>query len=201
MIIRILRKWVFSMLAKITKWTILMIATIALTISTCGSTIFAAATAVKTPSWGSWDDTTITYKTENASSYYKNIWQDAVKRWNKVGVVKLKAATTGEKADITLTSSASLSTQGGKLAGYTNYSYYKKSGSDQIVSAKSTLNRSLLSKYNYTKSQRTNVATHEIGHALGLSHSASKSSVMYASDRYAYIDHQDKVALDNAYNN
>ncbi|WP_338757132.1 hypothetical protein [Levilactobacillus brevis] len=68
------------MLTKITKGTVLMIVTIALTISTCGSTIFAAATAAKTPSWGSWDDTTITYKTENTSSYYKNIWQDAVKR-------------------------------------------------------------------------------------------------------------------------
>lgn len=186
------------MLKKVVKWTVLVIATIVLTLTSLSTTILASANR-PTPSWGSWNATTITYKTSNSSSYYKSVWQNAVKRWNKVGVVQLKAAKSGEKADITLTSSESLSTKSGKLAGYTNYSYLKKSDNNQIVSAQSTLNRSLLTKYGYTKNQRTNVATHEIGHALGLSHSGDKSSVMYASDRYASIDHQDKVGLQDAY--
>ncbi|WP_261810968.1 matrixin family metalloprotease [Levilactobacillus humaensis] len=185
------------MLKKIVKWTVLVIATIVLTLTSFTSTILAAS---KTPSWGHWDDTTITYKTASTSSYYKGVWKNAVKRWNKVGVVQLRAAKSGEKADITLTSSKSLSTKSGKLAGYTNYSYLKKSdNNNEIVSATSTLNRSLLSKYKYSKNQRTNVATHEIGHAIGLSHSKSEDSVMYASDRYASIDHQDKVGLQSAY--
>lgn len=185
------------MLKKIVKWTVLVIATIVLTFTSLTGSILASA---KTPSWGHWDDTTITYKTKNTSSYYKSVWKNAVKRWNKVGVVQLRAAKSGEKADITLTSSKSLSTKSGKLAGYTNYSYLKKSdNNNEIVSAKSTLNRSLLSKYKYSKNQRTNVATHEIGHAIGLSHSKSEESVMYASDRYASIDHQDKVGLQVAY--
>lgn len=188
------------MISKFMKWAILVAVTFIITIATCTATISAAALSAPTPSWGSWKDTTITYKTDTDSSYYKSVWANAVKRWNKVGVVKLEAAKSGEKADITLTSSESLSTKGGKLAGYTNYSYLKKGSDDnQIVSAKSTLNRSLLTKYGYTKTQRTNVATHEIGHAIGLSHSTSKASVMYASDRYASIDHQDKVGLQDAY--
>jgi len=100
------------MLKKVVKWTVLVIATIVLTLTSFSTTILASASK-PTPSWGSWNDTTITYKTNTSSSYYKSVWKNAVKRWNKVGVVQLKAAKSGEKADITLTSSQSLSTKSG----------------------------------------------------------------------------------------
>ncbi|GEO70084.1 matrixin family metalloprotease [Levilactobacillus acidifarinae] len=189
------------MFAKIIKQIAIVSATCALAFTTLGGSVNAAENA-KTPTWGAWKTTTITYKTDVSSNYYKGVWKNAVKSWNKVGVVELVPAKSGAKADITLTSSNSLKTKGDDLAGYTNYSYYQKGGDDnQIVSATSTLNKKLLTKYNYTKTQRTNVATHEIGHALGLSHSKSEASVMYASERYASIDQQDKVALQQAYNN
>lgn len=68
-----------------------------------------------------------------------------------------------------------------------------------ITQADSTLNLKVMTSVGYLPSQETNVAEHELGHAIGLYHSPIKQSVMFAANRFYTIQPADIASVRNLY--
>lgn len=179
------------------KWGALILATGWL-LATAWPPITALA-ASKTPSWGHWSHRTITYQLTTMSPAYRQVWRQAIANWNRTGIVTLTPSAANQTADVTLTTAATLPSAAGRLAGYTRYQFIREPGSDLITAANASLNRGLLQQYHYSPAERISVATHELGHALGLSHSGAPRSIMYAQDRDGTITAPDRQALRAAY--
>lgn len=125
------------------------------------------------------------YYTKSTSKYYRTIWNDSRKAWNKSKVFKW--STTKNKKSRSYATTVSRTT--GVWTNATGMAYNGKGfdSKGNQTGAGMYLNRAILKKYQYNKKQRTNVAIHEMGHALGLSHNnAGSVSVMNpANRRYA----------------
>ncbi|ANZ62342.1 matrixin family metalloprotease [Secundilactobacillus paracollinoides] len=166
---------------------------------------FKTGASSSTPATYRWASKTITYKVNDKSTYYKQVWNSAVKHWNATKVIKMVPVQSGKTADITLASANSDTKKtSGDIVGltYTSYHTTQTMGDLNVMaSAKSYVYKNIANKMHYSQLDREHVAEHEIGHALGLEHAETKKSVMYYANRSSAITSTDIKGLKNAYNN
>lgn len=128
-----------------------------------------------------------------SDSKTKSIWHAAINKWNGTHAFTFKIVKSG--AQVHADSFSSMSKTYSTTTGIT----YSKICGSQLLSAHVRLNNASLGKYKYTTAQRTNVAEHELGHAMGLLHNPNAKSVMYYKNRYVSIQPVDVSAIQKDY--
>lgn len=139
------------------------------------------------------------YHDRSTSSYYHGVWSDATSAWNNTG-----AFTWTEDTDPNcLTYTSSVSKDSGAWADATGMTWNNVTtdSSGNQTGAKIYLNRYNLKKYDYSQQERTYVAEHELGHAMGLAHNEVNSdSVMNPANRDNSIQTCDVDGINSIYN-
>lgn len=133
-----------------------------------------------------------TININNNSSSYKVIWMNAIRAWNNTGAFNFELSTSST-AQIIAGSNTSIGT------GYAGLTKLTINNQGVITQADSTLNPKVMTSVGYLPSQETNVAEHELGHAIGLYHSPIKQSVMFAANRFYTIQPADIASVRNLY--
>ncbi|MCY9806178.1 matrixin family metalloprotease [Lentilactobacillus senioris] len=132
------------------------------------------------------------YQDRSKSSYYRQIWNRANAIWSKKGF-NWKRTTKKVKTTVSTVSSGNQY--------WVGLTWTRNPSGHYISANKVQLNRTLLSQMKYTKTQRVNVAKHELGHALGLDHNTDSSiSVMNPANRYHSVRNCDVVGMKRLYN-
>ncbi|AQW21367.1 hypothetical protein PL11_005190 [Lentilactobacillus curieae] len=144
-----------------------------------------------------WSTKNINVFIENMDSDYQSIWQNAVNKWNQTNVVSLNLVSSKQSADVTL------QTQSERPKDFqspttTGCSYFS-SNHHRFIKARGILLSHPLAEANYSTHQKENVATHELGHILGLKHNDVSPSVMNPNVCDEQISASDIAALKTIY--
>ncbi|MFD1124618.1 matrixin family metalloprotease [Lentilactobacillus raoultii] len=133
-----------------------------------------------------------TINISNNRNSYKTIWMNAIRAWNNTGAFNF-SLSKDPNAQVIANSETNLPNRDSGITQLTI------SNQGIILQATSTLNTKVLANAGYLPSQETNVAEHELGHAIGLYHNPDKQSVMYAANRYYGIQPVDVAGVRDLY--
>lgn len=146
-----------------------------------------ASTQSTTPSLGCrYKSNKASYYDKSSSDYYHGVWTSAKNNWNNTGVFKWTQSSNVNCRTFT----SSVERSDGDWASAAGMTYSNTSTENGYQAGASIyVNRYILKKYSYSKGERVNVATHEMGHAIGLDHNSQGDQSAVSVMNYANRDY------------